>query len=348
MPDTEPDRAKGGVPHAFRLQMAWRWVPDMPLRLRRNKPFLYALATVASMADTAGRTRWHNRQDENEPGRALRLTQLARAMGSDDKDARRYLAAAVAAGVLATEEAPRRGRTTVYVLQLPPVPRWAAALAVLDVGEPATDVDDAHENGGLSPELGEAHSASRTGDSPPNSGPARARRERGTVPPWSSGDSAPMSSGDSPPNIPGVSKNTPHEMVAVGPQVRDARGGHTHDRADDPSPPPGPAPLRSVPPPRAATRLGGRPPAAGGERQLPLMMPVPAAARPVERPAHAPADAETPHPLRDRQRPAQQSGPPRAPWRVLVARERPADAARVYRDRWTGEAATYLPDPTGT
>lgn len=80
-------------------------------------------------------------------------------------------------------------------------------------------------------------------------------------------------------------------------------------------------------------------------------MPVPHAARPVERPAHALADMEPPGTLRGRQTPAQpveEFGPPRVPWRALVAQERPDDAARVYRDRWTGDHATYLPGPTGT
>lgn len=132
--------------------------------------------------------------------------------------------------------------------------------------------------------------------------------------------------------------------------MRDARANDTHERAHDPSPPPGPSPVHAVPRPRPRTRTAGRP-AATGDRQLPLLMPVPAATRPQERPAHAPADTDAPHAPQGRQTPTQPAegfGPPRVPWRALVAHERPDDAARVYRDRWTGDHATYLPDPTGT
>lgn len=68
---------------------------------------------------------------------------------------------------------------------------------------------------------------------------------------------------------------------------------------------------------------------------MPLLMSVPAPHSPQERPA-APAAGDPP------------VGAPRGGWRDLVARERPDDAAEVYRDRWTGTHARYLPDPTGT
>lgn len=126
MPDPEPDRASGGVPHTYRLQLIWRWVPGMPRELRRRKGFLTALHTLAAMADVQGRTRF------NDNGRPIRITQLAAAMASDEKDTRRYLAAAIAAGILTTEEAPRRGRVTVYRLVMAigtPAgpPRWQSS-----------------------------------------------------------------------------------------------------------------------------------------------------------------------------------------------------------------------------
>lgn len=343
MSDTPPQRpASGSVPHTFRLRLA-RWVPRMPLALRRQKAFLFALSTVAAMADTAGRTRWH--ADENRPGRPLRLKELAAAMGSDDKDARRYLTAGIAAGVLRTEAPPSRGRTTVYVLNpLPYDPHWAAALAVLTAGGADTRTAEPRtvENGGASPVLDAPAGHPSSGDASLNS----ARGERGTVPPLSSGDGSPMRTGDGPPNITRGTHEHPHEMVAVGPQVRDARGHDHHERAGEPDPA-GPQPLRSVPPPAPGSRTGGRP-ARTPEGQPPLLLPVPAPTRPAESPAHAPA-ADEPHDT-----PygppggAQAFGPPRMPWRALVANARPDDAARVYRDRWTGDAATYLPDPTGT
>lgn len=154
-----------------------------------------------------------------------------------------------------------------------------------------------------------------------------------------------MRTGDASPNITRGTHDHPHEMVAVGPQVRDAREHETHERAGEP-PPPARQPLRAVPPPKGG-RTGGRT-ARTPEGQSPLLLPVPAAERPSGRPAHAPADDEPHRPLPAPETAAQEFGPPRMPWRALVATERPADAARVYRDRWTGNAATYLPDPTGT
>lgn len=341
MSDIEPDRVSGGVPHTFRLRMAWQWVPRMPPELRRRKAFLNALQTVAALTDTAGRTRF---QDN---GRPIRITQLAAAMGSREKDARRYLAAAIAAGIVTTEEPPRRGRTTVYVLLVPPgTPRWAAALAVLEVGEePAPDhaehTSAGPEFGRRGPELQPAAQGGSSGDGGPNSAPVTGSQVRATRARPSSGDGWVLSSGAGSPNNPGVPMAHPQEMVAVGPQVRDARGQETHERADGDSPSPpavagpsGPRPLRAVPPPSPGGRGRARAPRMP-EGQSPLLMPVPGPTRPAERPAHAPAGDE---PI----------GAPPDGWRARVARERPDTAAAVYRDRWTGDRARHLPDPTGT
>lgn len=340
MSDTQPESpASGSVPHTFRLRMARQWVPRMPTQLRRQKAFLFALATVAAMADAAGRTRWHATPDE--PGRPLPLRELAAAMGSDEKDARRYLAAAIAAGLLTTEQAPRRGRTTVYVLLVPPVtPRWAAALAVLTVGEEEVEETGPHttagrtENGGRFPDL--------------DSGAARASSGDGS--PLEFGGRFPHENGGLSPEYNQVLHDQPQEMVAVGPQLRDARGQETHERAHDPSPPTRTPPLHSVPPPQSGPRPGGRP--TGADRQLPLLMPVPGPVCPSEQPARTPAHSDAQRAPQAPQMPAQPDpvgyGAPPEGWRARVASERPDDAARVYRDRWTGERAAYLPHPTGT
>ncbi|MDX2551349.1 hypothetical protein [Streptomyces stelliscabiei] len=330
MSETPPDRASGAVPHTFRLRMAWQWVPKMPAALRRQKAFLFALQTVAAMADTAGRTRWHVEGDDTA-GRPLRLKELAVAMGSDEKDARRYLTAAIAAGILTTEQAPRRGRTTVYVLLLPPsTPRWAAALAVLTAGSTAPAEDDTHartEFGGASPVLDAPAAQASSGDASPNSRPVTASQERGTSPLWSSGDGSPLRTGDCPPNKTRYFHGTTQERVSVGPQVRDARGHESHERAEEPSTA-GARPLRAV----DGQRSGARPARPSG--QMPLLMTVPAPQGPPEPPA-APGVGD--HPI----------GAPRDGWRALVARERPDDAQAVYGDRWTGTHAHHLPGNTG-
>jgi hypothetical protein len=311
--------------------MAWQWVPKMPAALRRQKAFLFALQTVAAMADSAGRTRWHI-EGQEDAGRPLRLKELAVAMGSDEKDARRYLAAGIAAGILTTEQAPRRGRTTVYVLLLPPsTPRWAAALAVLTAGGAGAVEDDAHarsEFGGPSPVLDTPAAQASSGNRPPNSAGVTASQERGTSPRWSSGDGSPSRTGDCPPNKARYYQGTTQERVSVGPQLRDARGHDGHERVEDVSSVEG-RPLRAV----DGVRSGVRPARSSG--QLPLLMPVPAPRGPQEPPA-APSAGD------------RSIGAPRDGWRALVARERPDDAQAVYGDRWRGDHAHHLPGHTGT
>lgn len=353
MSDQQPDRASGGVPHTYRLRMAWRWVPGMPPGLRRRKGFLNALQTLATLADVEGRSRF---QDNGQP---IRITQLAKAMGSAEKDCRRFLAAAIAAGVLTTEQAPRRGRVTVYVLVVALSPRWDAALAVLTAGGADTEEDtaavsefggtslavrtaDAGDDttargqfGGSSPELDEARQHPSSGDVPPNSTPVAQDRVRVTGTRCGSGDGYPIGSGDGSPNNPGVPTDTPHEMAGEGPQLRDARGrNESHERAEAEPDTSAARSLRSVTGAQSGARTG-RPRASVPDGQMPLLMPVPEPHRPQEPPAD-PGPGDRP------------IGAPRDGWRRLVAREQPERTAAVFRDRWKGEHARYLPDPTGT
>lgn len=333
MPDTPPDRASGGIPHSFRLRMAWRWVPRMPQELRRRKAFLYALQTIASLADAHGRTRF------SDTGQPIRITQLATSMGSREKDARRYLSAAIAAGILTTEQTPRRGRITVYRLVVPfDIPRWDAALAVLDAGadEPQADTEHGHgaaEFGRRAPEPAAAAQHLSSGHDRPTSTPVEAEGVRAADARPGSGPRRPFGSGDVPPNNTGVLKTNPQEMVAVGPQPDVARGHEADERVDDPSPPHAPPPLHAVPghgPAQTSRRRNAVP-----DGQMPLLASVP----------------HPPHPAKHPSGPEQTQasiGAPREGWRAVVARERPEDAARVYGDRWTGDHARYLPDPTGT
>ncbi|MER8220320.1 hypothetical protein ABTZ58_06930 [Streptomyces sp. NPDC094143] len=81
--------------------------------------------------------------------------------------------------------------------------------------------------------------------------------------------------------------------------------------------------------------------------------PAPPAPAPVPPPPrHASPPRATPHPgvppPRPPAAPPSRVGPPPLPggWRALVARERPADAARTYRHRWRGDDARLLPPET--
>ncbi|MEU2895239.1 hypothetical protein ABZ690_17855 [Streptomyces sp. NPDC006967] len=78
---------------------------------------------------------------------------------------------------------------------------------------------------------------------------------------------------------------------------------------------------------------------------LPVMGPVVASTVPQ---APAPSDyaqgaPEVPYDRQEATQPVGEFGPPRMPWRALVAAECPDSAARVYRDRWTGDVAVHLP-----
>jgi hypothetical protein len=206
----------------------------MPTKVRRSiLTLLYALRT---MSNAAGELRF------NGDRKPIRIQDIAKAAGADEKDCRRYLQAAVAAGVVAVKGEQKRGKPTLYVLVLHPRPDWDAAEAVLN---------ERRRKSGKSPAPWKDHAES-SGDRDRNQfgGPrpeleAGEKEEvRGTAPRWSSGDRAPFGSGDRAPNNPGIAKELPQDMAEVGeqPQVVDAPPGKDQfssqgqDHHDDPPP----------------------------------------------------------------------------------------------------------------
>ncbi|MER7814056.1 hypothetical protein ABTX79_01465, partial [Streptomyces sp. NPDC096153] len=170
----------GGVPNAYRNAIFWKWSRTMPRRLRG--PFLTLLYALGTAANPAGVLKFRD-------GTVIRIQDIAGATGSDEKDARRYLNAAIAAGVVAVEGERGRGRRAVYVIVLCPSPDWTAAVAVLEVSKPKPKKGQRPapwqtENGGRSPE---PHPEGSTGAQPPN--PSRS----------SSGDHPPTEFGGGPP-----------------------------------------------------------------------------------------------------------------------------------------------------
>lgn len=201
---TEEQAPTGGsVPNAYGNALAWKWVPNMPSALKRAHvhTLLYALR---SMASAGGELRFADRKP-------MRIQDIARAAGCDEKDARDRLEAAIKAGVVRVLGERRRGRSALYCLAMNPFPDWAAAVAYLEgakaLREEARQRREAErkaapwseENGGRSPELDETEN----GGPPPELTDGTAEEERGTAPRTRTGDRPPNGSGDRPPNNPG-------------------------------------------------------------------------------------------------------------------------------------------------
>lgn len=241
----EQQPSSGSVPHAFRNALFWRWTREMPSGARAlPSGFVTLLYALASAADTSGRLRFRD-------GTIIKIKDIAAAIRADEKDARRYLKAAVAAGVVAIEGEQKRGRPNRYALIVNPRPDWDAAAAVLRETKRVRKERKAapwreEKNGGRSPELSDAEN----GGPPPELTDGTAEEERGTAPRSSSGDRPPSSSGDRPPYIPGEPMELPHGVAeeVFQPQV-DGRSGQPDEPHDTPQPDtearasPDPAPL---------------------------------------------------------------------------------------------------------
>lgn len=211
----QPERASGGVPNAFGNALAWRWVKDMPRPLRAGfLKLLYALRAIARPDGRIG--------GERGP---YRITQIAQACGADEKDTRRYLRAAGAAGIVVIEGEQKRGRTTRYAIVVHPDPRWDLAAAVLEESRapaksakkdpPWREQDDDPSSGDRPPNSGEDSS----GDGPPNS----SEDGSGDRPPNGFGGPTPEGFGGPTPEYSGCAHVSTHEMAGVGDQPQDAR-----------------------------------------------------------------------------------------------------------------------------
>ncbi|MEV6833539.1 hypothetical protein AB0N17_03245 [Streptomyces sp. NPDC051133] len=191
----------------------------MPAALKRAH--LHTLLYAArSMANASGELRFHG---DRKP---MRIRDIARAAGADEKDTRDRLEAARLAGVLGVVGERKRGRSALYVLVLAPAPDWSAAVAHLEgakaLREEARQRREAErraapwveENGGRTPEL----EGPENGGPPPELRGPEQKSERGTAPRMSSGDRPPNGSGDRPPNNPGRTQDLTQDGAEVLPQ----------------------------------------------------------------------------------------------------------------------------------
>jgi len=189
--------ASGSVPNAYGNALAWKWTRQMTPYVRRSglPTLLYALR---AMANPAGELAFQDRK-------AIRIQDIAVAACCREKDARRYLEAAIRAGVVQTLGERKRGKATRYVIVMHPFPDWQAAEDYLkstardNTKRPPKWVEEPGDTG-----EGSGHSG------PNNNGPLRpeltggtANGVRATPARMSSGHSGPTGSGHSGPNNPG-------------------------------------------------------------------------------------------------------------------------------------------------
>ena len=207
--DEQDGRTSGSVPNAYGNALSWRWTRDMSAYLRRSGlPLL--LCQLRNLASASGEIAFSS---DRKP---IRIQDIAKAACCDEKDARRYLEAAIRAGVVRVLGERKRGKATRYMIVVSPFPDWPAAESYLrgtarkrapgwDQIEESSGDSAPNQNGGQRPEL--------TGGT--------AEEVRGTAPPMSSGDSAPNGSGDSAPNNPGGYPWVSQDGAEVGfqPQV---------------------------------------------------------------------------------------------------------------------------------
>ncbi|MGA5424557.1 hypothetical protein [Streptomyces lavendulocolor] len=204
--DEQATRASGSVPHAYGNAIAWRWSREMPTALRRG--FLTLLYALRAMANANGELRF--------PDKPIRIQDIAKSAGASEKDARRYINAAIAAGVVAVKGEQRRGKPTLYVLVVERSPNWRAAVHYLEKTrrpagkrpapwqqpEESSGDRDPNQFGGPRPELTEDP----------------AEEVRVTATRMGSGDRDPNGSGPRDPNNPGSTHGSSHDGAGAAPQ----------------------------------------------------------------------------------------------------------------------------------
>ncbi|MER5213669.1 hypothetical protein ABT063_24635 [Streptomyces sp. NPDC002838] len=230
MSNEEQDtRASGSVPHAYGNALAWKWSRDMPTALRRG--FLTLLYALRSMANANGELRFHSDRQ------GIRIQDIAKAAGASEKDARRYLDAAIRAGVVAVKGERRRGKPTLYVIVPSPWPDWKAAEDYLKSTarkpgkRPAPWVEDAGSSGDRDP--------NQNGSPRPELTDGTDDEVRVTATRMGSGDRDPNGSGDRDPNNPGTTHESSHggaEVVSqpqpLGPHAPQDHAPHDRQHAD--------------------------------------------------------------------------------------------------------------------
>lgn len=232
----------GSVPNAFGNALSWKWTRAMSTYLRRSGlPLL--LCQLRNLASASGEIAFASDR------RPIRIQDIAKAACCDEKDARRYMEAAIRAGVVQVLGERKRGKAARYVIVVHPFPDWQAAEDYLKSTarkpgkRPAAWSEDAESSGDRAP--------NQFGGPRPELTGGTAKEVRGTAPRMGSGDRAPNGSGHRAPNNPGGFPWGSHDGAEVvpQPQVDRAQGPQDHSPQEQPDTPPMP----SAGPPPAAT-----------------------------------------------------------------------------------------------
>lgn len=214
----------GSVPHAYGNALAWKWSREMPTPLRRG--FLTLLYALRAMANASGELRFHS---DRQP---IRIQDIARAAGASEKDARRYLDAAIRAGVVVVKGERKRGKPTLYVILPTPWPDWKAAESHLKATarkpgkDPAPWSKEAGSSGDRDP--------NQDGSPRPELTDGTDQEVRVTATRMGSGDRDPNGSGHRDPNNPGSTQEGSQEVAGAvdQPQVDGTPGTPENDPHD--------------------------------------------------------------------------------------------------------------------
>jgi hypothetical protein len=192
--DEQDGRTSGSVPNAFGNALSWRWTRDMSAYLRRSGlPLL--LCQLRNLAAASGEIAFSS---DRKP---IRIQDIAKAACANEKDTRRYMEAAIRAGVVRVLGERKRGAATRYVIVPHPFPDWQAAEDYLKSTarkpgkRPAAWSEDAGSSGHRDP--------NQNGSPRPELTDGTAEEVRVTATPWSSGHRDPNGSGHRDPNNPG-------------------------------------------------------------------------------------------------------------------------------------------------
>lgn len=287
--ETPPDRGDRGtsVPNEWGNRLAQHWAAEIPRTLTGG--WLRTMYALRAIAHSDGQLRYRG-------GDTITLRKIAAAARADERDVRRWLAAAIAAGIVTAPatRGSRTGHATRYSLTIAPKPNWKAAEAVELQGRrrgrapvlwpTRTDVDDIDITAAAAEDI--EHTGARDTDTDPaptstgHRAPTPTPGHRAPTPsPTSTGHRAPTPHGAPRPEDPGAPRpdqpGNDHELhqdvVAYGTEVQTA---HTHELAGDgldgdAGHRPALAPVPDAPP---GTRTRGRAVPPG---QPPLLMTVP-------------------------------------------------------------------------
>ncbi|MFI1734019.1 hypothetical protein ACH40E_33365 [Streptomyces acidicola] len=231
MSTDEQAPASGSVPNAFGNALSWKWTRQMSAYLRRSGlPLL--LCQLRNYASASGDVAFSS---DRKP---IRISDIAAASCCSVKDCRRYLEAAIRAGVVTVRGERKRGIPARYVIVPHPFPDWQAAEDYLK--------STARKPGKRAPEWQDDEEERKGHRDPNQKGSPRPlvtdgtdSEEGVTATPPSKGHRDPNGWGHRDPNNPGGFPGSSHDGAEVGfqPQVVGAPENQIdphEDHHDDP------------------------------------------------------------------------------------------------------------------